>query len=290
MDAPLPYTCRSFNYLRKTWASFQSIATTDTHRTPHTTSHTMPHTTPHTPPHTTTTRTTARTTARSTNVTTSSSTVFVETASAPVTHHMNMLNVSSKHEKNRIIVTTTTTTTTITTESSNDFIVEKTLLVDESSTGVSKVYVVVFVVVIAVIGGIVVVWAYIVYKKKKRNVNLPTVAYVRNQPVVIPDRSETPVNTHRSRIAELSHHFLPLNVSTNFSGFGRQEQQQFPEIEIHDIKFMVPDFVPFPGFDIVEFRQILAGVCNRPLFENSSTHCNDPAGVFQFFPETDCLN
>jgi len=218
------------------------------------------------------------------------------------------LNISLHYENETNVQATTTTTTTITTESSNDFIVEKTLLVDESVskvyvvvfvvviavigiTDVSKVYVVVFVVVIAVIGGIVVGWAYIVYRKKKRNVNLPTVAYVRNQPVVIPDRSETPVNTHRSRIAELSHNFLPLNVSTNFSRFGRQEQQQqFPEVEIHDIKFMVPDFVPFPGFDIVEFRQILAGVRNRPLFENSSTHCNDPAGVFQFFPETDCLN
>jgi len=230
--------------------------------------------------------TTTQSSAHSTSMTTSTTTNISEMSMKKTA--IDFFNISSHYDNETNVQATTTTTTTITTESSNDFIVEKTLLVDES---VSKVYVVVFVVVIAVIGGIVVGWAYIVYRKKKRNVNLPIVAYVRNQPVVIPDRSETPVNTHRSRIAELSHNFLPLNVSTNFSRFGRQEQQQqFPEIEIHDIKFMVPDFVPFPGFDIVEFRQILAGVRNRPLFENSSTHCNDPAGVFQFFPETDCLN
>ncbi len=289
MDAPLPFTCRTFEHLRNLWATFQSGKTTLTVGMASLSTATLSKETSGTSFSTVLISTTTQSSAHSTSMTTSTTTNISEMSMKNAAN--DFLNISLHYENETNVQATTTTTTTITTESTNDFIVEKTLLVDESITDVSKVYVVVFVVVIAVIGGIVVGWAYIVYRKKKRNVNLPIVAYVRNQPVVIPDRSETPVNAHRSRIAELSRNFLPLNVSTNFSRFGRQEQQQqFPEVEIHDIKFMVPDFVPFPGFDIVEFRQILAGVRNRPLFENSSTHCNDPAGVFQFFPETDCLN
>jgi hypothetical protein len=127
----------------------------------------------------------------------------------------------------------------------------------------------------------------LIYRKKKRNVTLPTIAYQRNQPVVIPNFSETPLNTHRSRISQLSRNFLRLDVSTNFNRFGQLQQQQFPEVEIQDIKFRVPDFEPFPGFDIVEFRQILASVRAGSFFQRVS---NDPDRVFQFYPETDCLN
>jgi hypothetical protein len=212
------------------------------------------------------------------------------TGTTTTTTNIPFLNVSFQLKTEDIEFTATTTTTT-TANRESDYVVEKTLLVDESKVASTKIYVIVFAVIFTAVGCVVVVVAYIRYMKRKRNVVLPTIVYHRNQPVVIPDVSETPVNTHRTRIAELSQNFLPLTVSISSSRFGQQQQQQqqFQEIKVEDIKFFVPDFSPFPGFDIAEFRQILANVQNRarPLITSSTS---DPVAVFQSFPEIDCLN
>jgi len=215
---------------------------------------------------------------------------------ATTTTNIPYLNVSFKLKTENIEFTATTITTTTTTNRESDYVVEKTLLVDESKVATTKIYVIVFAVIFTAVGCVVVVVAYIRYTKRKRNVVLPTIVYHRNQPVVIPNVSETPVNTHRTRIAELSQNFLPLTVSISSSRFGQQQQQQqqqqFEEVKLEDIKFFVPDFSPFPGFDIKEFREILADVRNRarPLIRSSTSQYSDPVAVSQSFPKIDCLN
>ena len=214
------------------------------------------------------------------------------TGTTTTTTNIPFLNVSFQLKTEDIVFTATTTTTT-TANRESYYVVEKTLLVDESKVASTKIYVIVFAVIFTAVGCVVVVVAYIRYTKRKRNVVLPTIVYRRNQPVVIPNVSETPVNTHRTRIAELSQNFLPLTVSISSSRFGQQQQQQqqqqFQEVKLEDIKFFVPDFSPFPGFDIIEFRKILADVRNRarPLIRSSTSQYNDPVAVSQSFPEID---
>jgi len=246
---------------------------------------------------TTTNQSSMHSTIRHTTSTTNVSEISMKKATT--TTNIPYLNVSLELKTENIEFTaTTTTTTTTTTNRESDYVVEKTLLVDESKVATTKIYVIVFVVIFTALGCVVVVVAYIRYMKRKRNVVLPTIVYHRNQPVVIPDVSETPVNTHRTRIAELSQNFLPLTVSISSSRFGQQQQQQqqqqeqFQEVKLEDIKFFVPDFSPFPGFDITEFRQILADVRNRarPLIRSSTSQYSDPVAVSQSFPEIDCLN
>jgi len=294
-DAPLPFTCRSFGELRKMWAKIQSPTTVSTRGTEifefsrEVTLSTVE----------TSTASVKSLVVPFSNVSSEpekENIHFVTTTTTTTNGEIDFsvipfLNVSLGPETENIQFTATTTTTTTTANRESDYLVEKTLLVDESKVTTTKTYVIVFVVIITALGCVVVVVAYIRYMKRKRNVVLPTIVYHRNQPVVIPDVSETPVNTHRTRIAELSQNFLPLTVSISSSRFGQQQQQQqqFQEIKVEDIKFFVPDFSPFPGFDIAEFRQILANVQNRarPLITSSTS---DPVAVFQSFPEIDCLN
>jgi hypothetical protein len=203
-----------------------------------------------------------------------SSTTLFSNASPPVPKKENIditsrtttttEHVSYKLEKENSITTATTTES-----SSSEIFVAKTLLADESEVATTKVYVIVFVVVITVLGCFV-VWAYIVHKKKKRNVVLPTVVY-RNEQVVIPDLGETPI---RARIDNASRNFLPLSYYIDFRRFGRP-RQQFQDIELEHIQFMVPDFTPFPGFDLDEFRKILADVRSRPLLQNSARNLSN---------------
>ena len=188
--------------------------------------------------------------------------------------------------------TTSTITTTTTTKSKEDDIyLKKTLIVEETSVTHSKIIIIVVICVVVGLGCVLVVFAYVKYLQKKTRVVLPTILYRPNEPVVIPEFRQTPVMSHRNRMTDLSRYFLPSTVSQNFTQLQQQQPKQSYEIKIQDIKFFVPDFEPFPGFDLQRFRHIASGVRNvRLLTEPGYKLEFDPPRVFHFFPETNCLD
>ena len=186
---------------------------------------------------------------------------------------------------------TTTTTTTTTKREEDDIYLKKTLIVEESVVNETKIVIVVVICVVAGIGCVVVVFAYIKYLRKKTRVVLPTILYRPNEPVVIPDFRQTPVMSHRNRMTNLGRYFVPSTISQNSTPLQLQETKQSYKIEIEDVKFFVPDFELFPGFDLERFRHIASGVRNvRLLTEPGYKLEFDPLRVFHFFPETNCLD
>ena len=187
--------------------------------------------------------------------------------------------------------TSTTTTTTTTKREEDDIYLKKTLIVEESVVNETKIVIVVVICVVAGIGCVVVVFAYIKYLRKKTRVVLPTILYRPNEPVVIPDFRQTPVMSHRNRMTDLGRYFVPSTISQNSTPLQQQRPKQSYKIEIEDIKFFVPDFEPFAGFDLERFRHIASGVRNvRLLAEPGYKLEFDPLRVFHFFPETNCLD
>ena len=188
--------------------------------------------------------------------------------------------------------TTTTTTTTTTKSAEDDIFLKKTLIVEETAVLHTQITIIVAICVVVGLGCVLVVFAYLKFLKKKTRVVLPTILYRPNEPVVIPEFRQTPVMSHRNRMTDLGRYFLPSTISRNFTRCAlQQQQQQFEEIEIEDIKFFVPDFEPFPGFDLEQFRNIASGVRNGRLLTETGYKLEfDPLRVFHFFPESTCLD
>jgi hypothetical protein len=177
-----------------------------------------------------------------------------------------------------ITATTTTTTRKSVTSSTNlpkekeDTVKVTKVIYEDSGLSTTKVVVIVIVAVVSVLSCVAVIWVVVVYLKKKKNVNLPPIHYHRNQPVIIPDFGESPIGTVtalsiRNRINHLSNNLPRTDITQQFESIvmsktdqkQQQQQQQLvkKEIEIADIKKVIPDFEPFEGFDIVEFRKLL---------------------------------
>ena len=187
----------------------------------------------------------------------------------------------------------TTTTTTTTTESSqeDDIYWKKTQIVYEKAVLHTKIIIIVVMCVIVGLGCVLVAFAYLRFLKKKTRVVLPTILYRPNEPVVIPEFRQTPVMSHRNRMTDLGRYFLPSTISRNFTQLQQQQPKQLFKIEIQDIKFFVPDFEQFPGFDLEHFRHIASGVRNVRLLTEPGYQLEcDPLRVFHFFPETNCLD
>ena len=186
---------------------------------------------------------------------------------------------------------TTTSTTTTTKSKEDDIYLKKTIIVEETSVIHTKIIIIVVICVVVGLGCVLVVFAYVKYLKKKTRVVLPTIVYRPNEPVVIPEFRQTPVMSHRNRMADLGRYFLPSTISQNFTPLQQQQTKQSYKIEIEDVKFFVPDFELFAGFDLERFRHIASGVRNvRLLTEPGYKLESDPLRVFHFFPETNCLD
>ena len=186
---------------------------------------------------------------------------------------------------------TTTSTTTTTKSKEDDIYLKKTIIVEETSVLHTKIIIIVVICVVVGLGCVLVVFAYLKYLKKKTRVVLPTIVYRPNEPVVIPDFRQTPVMSHRNRMTDLGRYFVPSTISQNSTPLQQQQPKQSYKIQIEDIKFFVPDFEPFPGFDLERFRHIASGVRNvRLLTEPGYKLEFDPLRVFHFFPETNCLD
>jgi hypothetical protein len=186
---------------------------------------------------------------------------------------------------------TTTTTTTIESSQEDDIYWTKTQIVDEKAVLHTKIIIIVVMCVIVGLGCVLVAFAYLKFLKKKTRVVLPTILYRPNEPVVIPEFRQTPVMSHRNRMTDLGRFFLPSTISRNFTPLQQQQPKQLFEIEIQDIKFFVPDFEQFPGFDLEHFRHIASGVRNVRLLTEPGYQLEcDPLRVFHFFPETNCFD
>jgi uncharacterized protein (UPF0333 family) len=190
-----------------------------------------------------------------------------------------------------ITSSTKITTTTTANSDEDDIYLKKTIVVEETAVLHTKIIIIVVICVVVGLGCVLVVFAYLKYLNKKTRVVLPTIVYRPNEPVVIPEFRQTPVMSHRNRMTDLGRYFLPSTISRNFAQLQQQQPKQLFEIEIQDIKFFVPDFEQFPGFDLEHFRHIASGVRNvRLLTEPGYKLECDPLRVFHFFPETNCLD
>jgi hypothetical protein len=186
-----------------------------------------------------------------------------------------------------------TTTTTTTTESSqeDDIYWKKTQIVHEKAVLHTKIIIIVVMCVIVGLGCVLVAFAYLRFLKKKTRVVLPPILYRPNEPVVIPEFRQTPVMSHRNRMTDLGRFFAPFNSSQNLTHLQQQQLKPSFEIEIEDIKFFVPDFEPFPGFDLVRFRHLASGVRNTRLLTEPGYKLEcDPLRVFHFFPDQESFD
>jgi hypothetical protein len=186
---------------------------------------------------------------------------------------------------------TTTTTTTIESSQEDDIYWTKTQIVDEKAVLHTKIIIIVVMCVIVGLGCVLVAFAYLMFLKKKTRVVLPTILYRPNEPVVIPEFRQTPVMSHRDRMTDLGRFFAPFNSSQNLTHLQQQQLKPSFEIEIEDIKFFVPEFEPFPGFDLERFRHLASGVRNTRLLTEPGYKLEcDPLRVFHFFPDQESFD
>ena len=216
---------------------------------------------------------------------------------------------------------TLTSTTTFLPNSDTYIDIEKIRIPLEPSLSSSKISVIVFISVVSLLACGLFVWALLKYLKKKNICFVNVVVSRQNEEVVVPDcetqsRGACPKNeqlpasrpenerisfsrnridsaptvTIRQRIHALSRYFIFLDRASQYNNrrFRRQQQQQqqqeqYENIELGDIESVFPDFRPFPGFNLAEFRMLVAAFC-KPRIEN------DPDRVFYFFPTEDCLD
>lgn len=260
------FTCLTFLKLRKLWAEANGTTTTTTH---------------------------------STTFTSSTSTGSYVEASSVLTEKL-----FTDYELDWKIVSSTTTTTTPH-SSKLDTSVEETLVSDATAT-TTKTSLIVCLSLATALVCVLVAWAYFKFLKKKNSSALPTVLPRTSNSVIVcqpqvPEsivvhncESPLPNVPIRTRINILSRHFSPTSLSQTFQRFVlRQQQQQQREeeiIELETIQSVVPTFQMFPGFDLSQFRMIVAALRNPRLSEPNYRLEYDPNRVFHFFPETDCLD
>jgi hypothetical protein len=236
-------------------------------------------------------------------------------ASLPTT--MSSTKTSPIWNRTTTAATTTESTATFLSLSSDDMDIVKIAIPVEHSLTTTKICLIVILTIFTCLACGVALWAVLKYLKKK-NINFVDIVVRRqNEEVVLPDqesplRAARPENEHlpylnivrieiaptvriRERIESLGRYFTNVfvdRVSQNIDRRFRrrqQQQQQQENIELGEIQNVIPDFEPFPGFDLSQFRLLVAAFCNPRFFEPNYCLENDPDRVFHFFPSDDCM-